>query len=77
MMWYFWVWTGPSLVLAISSAIFGFGHIYLGLPQVLRTAAVGAERLTGPPAIWDFTRFPLRHRIRAAQPKPDAKLEYP
>ena len=42
MMWYFWAWTGPSLALVISSAIFGFGHIYLGLPQVPKTAAVGA-----------------------------------
>lgn len=41
-MWYFSVWTGPILALVISSAIFGLGHIYLGLGQVPKTGAVGA-----------------------------------
>lgn len=41
-MWYVGVWTGPVLAVAISSATFGFGHIYLGLPQVPRTAVIGA-----------------------------------
>jgi len=41
LMWYFAVWTGPLPAALISSAIFGFGHIYLGLGQVPRTALVG------------------------------------
>jgi uncharacterized protein len=41
LMWYFAVWTGPVPAALISSAIFGFGHIYLGLGHVPRTALVG------------------------------------
>jgi membrane protease YdiL (CAAX protease family) len=41
LMWYFAVWTGPLGAALISSAIFGFGHIYLGLGHVPRTALVG------------------------------------
>jgi CAAX protease family protein len=41
-MWYAGVWTGPALALAISSVLFGFGHIYLGVPQVGRSAVAGA-----------------------------------
>jgi membrane protease YdiL (CAAX protease family) len=41
LMWYIGAWTGPALAVVLSSAIFGFGHIYLGLSQVPRTAVVG------------------------------------
>jgi membrane protease YdiL (CAAX protease family) len=41
-MWYFAVWTGPLLAAIFSSVVFGFGHIYLGLAHVPRTALVGA-----------------------------------
>lgn len=40
-LWYFAVWTHPILALVISSVLFGFGHIYLGLAHVPRTALVG------------------------------------
>lgn len=40
--WYFAAWTGPILALAISSVIFGFGHIYQGVAQVPKTGALGA-----------------------------------
>jgi uncharacterized protein len=42
LIWYFWVWTGPWWALLISSAIFGFGHIYQGIRQVPKTGTVGA-----------------------------------
>jgi CAAX protease family protein len=41
LMWYFAIWTGPIPAALISSAIFGFGHIYLGLRHVPQTALVG------------------------------------
>ncbi len=40
-MWYFTVWTGPVPAVVASSLIFGFGHIYLSLAHVPRTALVG------------------------------------
>jgi membrane protease YdiL (CAAX protease family) len=40
-MWYFAVWTGPVPAAILSSVVFGFGHIYLGLAHVPRTALVG------------------------------------
>ncbi len=41
LLWYFAVWTGPVPAALISSAIFGLGHIYLGLKHVPQTALVG------------------------------------
>jgi membrane protease YdiL (CAAX protease family) len=41
LIWYFTTWTGLILAIAISTVIFGFGHIYLGIAQVPRTALVG------------------------------------
>ena len=46
-MWYFKVlfpdaWSGIILAVGVSSLLFGFAHIYLGVRQVWVTAAVGA-----------------------------------
>jgi membrane protease YdiL (CAAX protease family) len=40
-LWYLSVWTGPVLAVVISSALFGFAHLYLGVAHVVRTALVG------------------------------------
>lgn len=42
MIWYVGHWTGVAAAVAISSLVFGFGHIYLGVSHVLKTALVGA-----------------------------------
>lgn len=39
-MWYFAGW-GIVAAVAVSSLFFGLGHIYLGVPHVLRTAIIG------------------------------------
>src|SRR5207247_11459823 len=41
-MWYLGVWSGPVLAAVISSVLFGFAHIYLGLHHALRAGIVGA-----------------------------------
>ncbi len=41
LMWYCAVWTGPIFAVVISSVLFGFGHVYLGVGHVVRTAIVG------------------------------------
>jgi len=40
-LWYAGVWAGPVLAVAISSILFGFAHLYLGVTHVIRTAIVG------------------------------------
>ena len=40
-LWYFAVWVGPVWSAILSSAVFGFGHIYLSLAHVPRTALFG------------------------------------
>jgi membrane protease YdiL (CAAX protease family) len=39
--WYLGHWMGGALAVAMSSLLFGFGHVYLGLAHVPRTALVG------------------------------------
>jgi len=39
--WYFAVWVGPVAAVLLSSAVFGFGHIYLGWKRVPQTALLG------------------------------------
>ncbi len=39
--WYFTIWTGPIIAVVISGVFFGFAHVYLGLPHVLKTGVVG------------------------------------
>ena len=41
LLWLFTAWAGVLAAILISSAVFGFMHIYLGVAQVPRTAIVG------------------------------------
>jgi len=41
MVWYLGIWMGPIAAVILSSILFGFGHIYMGVAQVPRTATVG------------------------------------
>lgn len=41
LIWYFAAWMGPVLAILASSVVFGFGHIYLSVAHVPRTAVVG------------------------------------
>jgi uncharacterized protein len=41
LMWLIGAWTGLPLAIILSSILFGFGHIYLGISHVLQTAVVG------------------------------------
>jgi membrane protease YdiL (CAAX protease family) len=41
LLWYFAIWMGPIWAAVVSSAVFGFGHIYLSLAHVPRTALFG------------------------------------
>jgi CAAX protease family protein len=41
-MWYLAVWTGAIPAAVISSVLFGFAHIYIGIPHVIRSGLVGA-----------------------------------
>jgi uncharacterized protein len=40
-MWYCAVFTGPIVAVALSSLLFGFGHLYLGPAHILRSGLVG------------------------------------
>jgi membrane protease YdiL (CAAX protease family) len=40
--WYVGHWTGVPIAVVISSILFGFAHVYLGWPHVVRTTIVGA-----------------------------------
>jgi len=40
--WYLAIWTALIPAALLSSILFGFAHIYIGLPHVLRTTIVGA-----------------------------------
>lgn len=39
--WYFLAWMGPISAVILSSALFGIGHVYLGVSQVPKTAMIG------------------------------------
>ncbi|HEY2467044.1 MAG TPA: type II CAAX endopeptidase family protein [Terracidiphilus sp.] len=39
--WYFLAWMGPLLAVFLASALFGIGHVYLGITQVPKTAIIG------------------------------------
>lgn len=39
--WYFLAWMGPVLAVILASALFGIGHVYLGIAQVPKTAMIG------------------------------------
>ena len=39
--WYFLAWMGPVAAVILSSALFGIGHVYLGVSQVPKTAMIG------------------------------------
>jgi membrane protease YdiL (CAAX protease family) len=41
LIWYFAAWMGPVPAILASSVVFGFGHIYLSVAHVPRTAVVG------------------------------------
>lgn len=90
-MWYVGVWTGPVLAAAISSALFGFAHIYLGVWHVPRTAIIGvafALIVLATGSLWpaiiihaavDLHSGDLGFRalgaVRAGDPHPDAPAE--
>lgn len=40
--WYLGAWAGPWVAMGASCVLFGFGHVYLGFPHVVRTAIIGA-----------------------------------
>lgn len=40
-MWYCAAFTGPVVAVALSSLLFGFGHLYLGPSHILRSGLVG------------------------------------
>jgi hypothetical protein len=40
-MWYCAAFTGPVVAVALSSLLFGFGHLYLGPTHILRSGLVG------------------------------------
>lgn len=54
-MWYVGHWTGVTFAVLISSVLFGFAHVYLGWPHVIRTTIVGvvfALIVIGTGSLW-------------------------
>jgi len=54
-MWYVGHWTGVPFAVVISSILFGFAHVYLGWPHVIRTTIVGvvfALIVIGTGSLW-------------------------
>jgi membrane protease YdiL (CAAX protease family) len=54
-MWYVGHWTGVAVAVVISSILFGFAHVYLGWPHVIRTTIVGvvfALIVIGTGSLW-------------------------
>jgi uncharacterized protein len=41
-MWYLAIWITIIPAALVSSILFGFAHIYIGIPHVIRTVIVGA-----------------------------------
>jgi hypothetical protein len=39
--WYFLAWMGPVAAVLLASALFGAGHVYMGIAQVPKTAMIG------------------------------------
>lgn len=39
--WYFLAWMGPAAAVLLASALFGVGHVYMGMAQVPKTALIG------------------------------------